>query len=691
MKKLLVHILLLVVLHSYGQEMPPPSYNSIGLNVFVDASITNEVLKNDISEFLSKKGIGQISSKINSSNLLLSFDDVNYNLTKLPEEQIVYKIDNAKPSKTIALIKDKISKYAHGFQINNLNLKNEAYEFSFRIKPVDKKLDEIAVNNFPNSNGILNFNTHDTSAILEVSNLSPNPIYFSIIEINSKGELSSFIPNSFCALIGKERYLKPGETISIESCLFNFAPPYETITLKGFASSEPINFDPIIQNKDNASLKYIKNYYTEMFTYEFNYNIIDDNGNMPYNTSIDTYKINTSPELDKALYELKKINRDSGFKGLYGIKGSKKVQNSEYISKLKGIAELHRSLGNKDEANDYYKAYVELKAKQEYESRSNQKQSNDKARIEAARKEMIYKKMTDAEKVIFLEKENAKKNEEISDLKTKITELRNELNDLASLKDPNNQKRGSKPSKKEPDFLSKFTYRALIIAEEDYEDENIKDLKFPISDAKQLKSILTTNYAFKKSDVTFLKNPTRNEIFEALHAIYDISTQKDHLLIFYAGHGVYDEGFKRGYWLPSDSKLDNKGTWMSNLDIKDYITNIKTKHTLLISDACFSGSIFEYNRDVDTKKSTKTIDKLLEKNARNAMTSGLDKPVPDQSVFIKYLLKTLLENENTYMKASDLFNKIQEVVLSNTDNIPQYGVIRNANHEGGEFIFLKRE
>jgi hypothetical protein len=38
-----------------------------------------------------------------------------------------------------------------------------------------------------------------------------------------------------------------------------------------------------------------------------------------------------------------------------------------------------------------------------------------------------------------------------------------------------------------------------------------------------------------------------------------------------------------------------------------------------------------------------------------------------------------------------LENKIQEVVLSNTNKIPQYGVIRNPNHKGGEFIFLKQE
>ncbi len=299
--------------------------------------------------------------------------------------------------------------------------------------------------------------------------------------------------------------------------------------------------------------------------------------------------------------------------------------------------------------------------------------------------------MTDSEKISFLQSENNLKKAEIKTLKTQIDLLTNQLNELSAQGALNLQTRGAKVLKNETNPLTEFTYRALIIAEQNYNDDAIKDLSFPISDAKKLKTILGSKYSFDDANIIFLENPTRKDIFKALHSIYEISSPTDHLLIFYAGHGVYDEGFKRGYWLPSDAEIDNKGTWMSNLDIKDYITNIKTKHTLLISDACFSGSIFEYNRDVNTNSSDFVLKKLLTKNGRNAMTSGLDKPVPDQSVFIKYLLKTLAENEKSYLKSSDLFNTIQEVVLSNTENIPQYGVIKNANHEGGEFIFLKRE
>lgn len=704
MKKSIIIFIFFICAQVIAQDLPSPSYNSIGLKVHLDTTFNDPQFIAEVSDFLDKKHIGWVSKDKSKSDILLSYDGEYYTITQLPEERIVYKIDNSKPSKTLKVLKDKVYQYAYGYQIKNLNLKNESFKFSFRLLPAKyNNKDEIEVispDSYPKTNGILNFNTNDSAAMLEVTNLSDNPIYFSVIEINSRGELSGFIPNINCALIGQDRKISPNETFFFDICYFQFSPPFETLTLKGFASPEPINFNPIIGNQtlktrgpDNTkSLEYIKDFYTEMYTYEYEYNIVNEYGNMTYEAPVDIYKPNTSPELENALLELKKLNPDKGSGLLSDIKGNKKTKKyRKYISKLKDVAELHQALGNLDEASEYYITYEKLKVKQEFEKKSSQKKKTDKERKEAARRVMLYESMSDAEKIAFLEKENDKKIEEISNLKKQVSDLIAQVKTLSNNDDSNSQMRGAKPKKKEVNIISKFTYRALIIAEENYSDKNISDLKFPIDDATELKNVLINNYAFDESNITFLINPTRKQIFEALHQQYDINSDTDHLLIFYAGHGVYDEDFKRGYWLPSDAELNNKSSWMSNLDIKDYIANIKTKHTLLISDACFSGSIFEFNRDVNTETSAKAVEKLLKKNARNAMTSGLDKPVPDESVFIKYLLKTLKENQSTHLKASDLFKTIQEVVLNNTDNIPQYGVIRNANHEGGEFIFLKRE
>jgi hypothetical protein len=73
------------------------------------------------------------------------------------------------------------------------------------------------------------------------------------------------------------------------------------------------------------------------------------------------------------------------------------------------------------------------------------------------------------------------------------------------------------------------------------------------------------------------------------------------------------------------------------------------------------------------------------------MTSGMKEEVPDKSVFLEYLVKGLEENKKKYLTAGELFNFIIEPVLSNTKNAPQYGVIRNTKHEGGDFIFVKKQ
>ncbi len=63
------------------------------------------------------------------------------------------------------------------------------------------------------------------------------------------------------------------------------------------------------------------------------------------------------------------------------------------------------------------------------------------------------------------------------------------------------------------------------------------------------------------------------------------------MLIFYAGHGHRGEEMNQGYWLPRDAKGDNNSNWLSNSDLTDQLKVIDSKHTLVISDACFSGGI----------------------------------------------------------------------------------------------------
>ena len=230
-------------------------------------------------------------------------------------------------------------------------------------------------------------------------------------------------------------------------------------------------------------------------------------------------------------------------------------------------------------------------------------------------------------------------------------------------------------------------FYALIIGNNDYQDLEIPSLDEPVSDATKLFNVLTTRYTFEKSNVTFLKNATYVQMIQAFDDLSNKITKNDNLLVFYAGHGWWNELKSLGFWLPIDAKKTNTAYWIPNSRISDYMSSIKSKHTLLIADACFSGSIFKTRGLADAKPS---INKLYELPSKKAMTSGTLKEVPDKSVFLQYLVQRLNDNPEKYISSDMLFSSFREAVLNNSPTEPQYGTIQNAGDEGGEFIFILR-
>jgi WD40 repeat protein len=231
-------------------------------------------------------------------------------------------------------------------------------------------------------------------------------------------------------------------------------------------------------------------------------------------------------------------------------------------------------------------------------------------------------------------------------------------------------------------------YYALIIGINEYQDEGIADLDRPIADADSLYSILVSHYNFEKENVIFLKNPVLDQIILSLDELGRKLTINDNLLIFYAGHGHWDEKGELGYWLPSDAEMFSTVKWFRNSTLRDFIGSIQTRHTILIADACFSGAIFK-TRAAFTQPSP-GIERLYELPSRKAMTSGILQQVPDESVFMKYLLKRLKENQEKYLPSEVFFSSFKTAVMNNSTNVPQFGTIQNVGDEGGDFIFITR-
>lgn len=244
------------------------------------------------------------------------------------------------------------------------------------------------------------------------------------------------------------------------------------------------------------------------------------------------------------------------------------------------------------------------------------------------------------------------------------------------------------------DFRNAPKTHALIIGVSNYKNASsaFRSLDQPIKDAQQLYDLLTVKYRINSNDVIFLKDPNRVEIIDTLAFLARTIKNKESLLVFYAGHGFYDDKLQVGYWIPSDAINRRVSTYLSNSQLRDFLKGIPSQHTLLITDACFGGSIFS------AKRATLSTDEVLQfrdvyrTKSRKAITSGNLVEVPDNSVFIKALLTVLAENEKPFISAQYLYTQIFNKLQSNRQ-LPLYGPIEDAGDEGlgGSFVFIKRD
>lgn len=241
--------------------------------------------------------------------------------------------------------------------------------------------------------------------------------------------------------------------------------------------------------------------------------------------------------------------------------------------------------------------------------------------------------------------------------------------------------------------LKDVTYYAVLIGVEQYADQRINSLDYPLRDIENLKRVLTDNYLFDKNNIIILKNPKRASIISTFQKLRETISEKGNLLIFFAGHGFFDPDQDMGYWLPADAVKDDYSNWLPNSTIRDFIRAINSKHTLLLSDACFAGSIFSSREPlIDASKSILEIYKV---RSRKAMTSGIkNQKVADRSKFTEFLIKFLLENNSKFLTSQELFTKVRAAVLNNSrvSQTPEFGSIPFTGDEGlsGDFIFIHR-
>lgn len=239
-------------------------------------------------------------------------------------------------------------------------------------------------------------------------------------------------------------------------------------------------------------------------------------------------------------------------------------------------------------------------------------------------------------------------------------------------------------------------YYALIIGNNAY--QHYPALETPASDAKSAEELLRTKYGF---NTTLLLNANRYQILSTLNELREKLTEKDNLLIYYAGHGEIDRVNNRGHWLPVDAETNNSTNWISNIQLADIMNAMQAKQILVIADSCYAGTLSQaamprIDADMPQAQQEEWIKIMANARARTVLTSGGVAPVLDggggskHSVFAKAFLETLRNNSNIiegYTLYREVLDKVRKRSAQlNLEQIPDYAPAQHAGHEAGEFF-----
>lgn len=253
--------------------------------------------------------------------------------------------------------------------------------------------------------------------------------------------------------------------------------------------------------------------------------------------------------------------------------------------------------------------------------------------------------------------------------------------------------------KSSPTLSTASNYRALIIGNNDYQDPDNRwpPLKTAVTDAQAIANILKTHYNFQ--DITVLENASRSEILHAINGLTKRVNNNDSVLLYYAGHGYLDMDTNKGYWIPVDAKGNDHTTYLRNSTIRDELNTIadRAKHTLLISDSCFSGSLLRgvTRGPVPSVDQDRYYQNVASKKSVQIITAGGVEFVDDNyadsghSPFTYFLLNELSNNNKPVITASEISSNVEQAVSNNSSQNPESGVLQGAGDELGEFIFLK--
>ncbi len=208
-------------------------------------------------------------------------------------------------------------------------------------------------------------------------------------------------------------------------------------------------------------------------------------------------------------------------------------------------------------------------------------------------------------------------------------------------------------------------------------------------DAETFRDILLDRYQCTQEHLIELYDAeaTRSHILRQLLELAGRIGARDSLVVYFSGHGEFNERLGEGFWIPVEGRLKDHSTYISFAELLKHLEAIPAFHTVVIADACYAGSLFVY-RNLNAE----AYERLDRFPSRWLLTSGRNEPVPDgppgtHSPFADQLLWQLRNNEQALLSISELGQRLVRAVAQGSNPTPRCEPLHVNGHRGGEFVF----
>ncbi|HTH55203.1 MAG TPA: caspase family protein [Cyclobacteriaceae bacterium] len=237
---------------------------------------------------------------------------------------------------------------------------------------------------------------------------------------------------------------------------------------------------------------------------------------------------------------------------------------------------------------------------------------------------------------------------------------------------------------------------ALMFVTDKY--DNWDDLVNPVEDGKAIAKVLQEKYGF---EVEIVENATTERVWEKLRAYNDKKFKpQDQLLVFFAGHGQFDETFGEGYVVTKNSlrKDPSRNSYISHNRLRGVINNIPIEHIFLMMDVCYGGTLDPVisrtrgSEDTDRASNSEFIARKLSLRTRKFLTSGGKEYVSDgvpgkHSPFAARFLESLASygGDDGILTTFELITHLEKLTIS-----PRFGSFA-PEPSGSDFIFIAKQ